>query len=109
VRIPSMQRAHSFLLILVSEAFAYHERDLRERPELYGEVARERLLAGALVTASEYTQAQRIRAEICAETAEVMRDVDVLATPTTLKPATPSPSRMIPSWASPEATWRRSI
>jgi len=88
VRIPSMQRAHSFLLILVSEAFAYHERDLRERPELYGEVARERLLAGALVTASEYTQAQRIRAEICAETAEVMRDVDVLATPTTLKPAT---------------------
>ncbi len=88
VRIPSMQRAHSFLLILVSEAFAYHERDLRERPELYGEVARERLLSGALVTASEYTQAQRIRAEICAETAEVMRDVDVLATPTTLKPAT---------------------
>jgi len=89
VRIPSMQRAHSFLLILVSEAFAYHERDLREKPELYGEVARERLLSGALVTASEYTQAQRIRAEICAETAAVMRDVDVLATPTTLKPATP--------------------
>src|SRR6266568_5018485 len=30
VRIPSMQRAHSFLLSLVAEAFAYHERDLRE-------------------------------------------------------------------------------
>ena len=89
VRIPSMQRAHSFLLILVAEAFAYHERDLRERPELYGDVARERLLSGALVTASEYTQAQRIRAEICAETADVLRDVDVLATPTTPKPATP--------------------
>ncbi len=89
VRIPSMQSAHSFLLILVAEAFAYHERDLRERPELYGEIARERLLSGALVTASEYTQAQRIRAEMCAETAEVMREVDVLATPTTPKPATP--------------------
>jgi aspartyl-tRNA(Asn)/glutamyl-tRNA(Gln) amidotransferase subunit A len=89
VRIPSLHAAHSFLLILMAEAFAYHERDLRERPELYGDVARERLLAGALVTASEYTQAQRIRSEICRETAQVLRDVDVLATPTTLKPATP--------------------
>jgi aspartyl-tRNA(Asn)/glutamyl-tRNA(Gln) amidotransferase subunit A len=89
VRIPSLHAAHSFLLILVAEAFAYHEHDLRERPELYGEVARERLLSGALVTASEYTQAQRIRSEICRETTEVLRDVDVLATPTTPKPATP--------------------
>jgi aspartyl-tRNA(Asn)/glutamyl-tRNA(Gln) amidotransferase subunit A len=89
VRTPSLHAAHSFLLILVAEAFAYHERDLRERPELYGEVARERLLSGALVTASEYTQAQRIRSEICRETTEVLRDVDVLATPTTPKPATP--------------------
>jgi len=88
VRIPSLHAAHSFLLILMAEAFAYHERDLRERPELYGEVLRERLLAGALVTASEYTQAQRIRSEICRETAEVLREVDVLATPTTPKPAT---------------------
>jgi aspartyl-tRNA(Asn)/glutamyl-tRNA(Gln) amidotransferase subunit A len=89
VRIPSLHAAPSFMLILVAEAFAYHERDLRERPELYGEVARERLLSGALVTASEYTQAQRIRSEICRETTEVLRDVDVLATPTTPKPATP--------------------
>ena len=89
VRIPSMDATHSFLLILIAEAYAYHERDLRERPQLYGDVLRERLLAGALVTAAEYTQAQRIRAQICAETAAVLRDVDVLATPTTPKPATP--------------------
>jgi len=89
VRIPTMDAAHSFLLILLAEAYAYHERDLREHPELYGEVLRERMMAGALVTAAEYTQAQRIRAQICAETAGVLREVDVLATPTTLKPATP--------------------
>jgi aspartyl-tRNA(Asn)/glutamyl-tRNA(Gln) amidotransferase subunit A len=89
VRIPSMDATHSFLLILIAEAYAYHERDLREHPELYGDVLRERLMAGALVTAAEYTQAQRIRAQICAETAAVLRDVDVLATPTTPKPATP--------------------
>ena len=103
VRIPSMQRAHSFLLILVAEAFAYHERDLRERPELYGDVARERLLSGALVTASEYTQAQRLRARLCRETAGVLREVDLLATPTTPKPATPFSVALDPAFAFPRS------
>ncbi|HET7343506.1 MAG TPA: amidase [Methylomirabilota bacterium] len=89
VEIPSLAATHSFLLIMLAEAFAYHEHDLRERPELYGDVLRERLQAGGLVTAAEYTQAQRIRAGICEETAAVLREVDVLATPTTPKPATP--------------------
>jgi Asp-tRNA(Asn)/Glu-tRNA(Gln) amidotransferase A subunit family amidase len=89
VEIPSIHASPSFLLILMAEAFAYHERDLREHPELYGEVLRERMLAGALVTASEYTQAQRLRARLGAEVATVMRTVDVLATPTAPKPATP--------------------
>ena len=30
----------------MAEAFAYHERDIREHPELYGDVLRERILAG---------------------------------------------------------------
>jgi aspartyl-tRNA(Asn)/glutamyl-tRNA(Gln) amidotransferase subunit A len=88
VTIPSLHTAPSFLLILMAEAYAYHERDLREHPELYGDVLRERILTGALVTAAEYTQAQRLRAQLCAETAEVLRHVDVLATPTTTTPAT---------------------
>jgi len=71
----------------MSEAFAYHEGDLRRRPELYGEVLRERIMTGALVTGSEYVQAQRLRMQTCAEVAEVMKTVDVLATPTTPKPA----------------------
>src|SRR5262244_3612113 len=103
VRIPSLRGTMSFLLILMAEAYAYHERDLRERPELYGDVLRERLLAGALVLASEYTQAQRIRAEICAETAEVLRDVDLLATPTTPKPATPFTLAHDPEFAFPKS------
>ena len=89
VTIPGLAATHSFLLILLAEAYAYHERDLRAHPELYGELLRERFLAGGLVTAAEYVQAQRIRAQICTETAEVLRGVDVLATPTTPKPATP--------------------
>ena len=89
VRIPSLAATPSFMLIMLAEAYAYHERDLREHPELYGEVLRERMLAGGLITGAEYMQAQRIRSEICDEVAAVLRDVDVLATPTSPKPATP--------------------
>ena len=62
----------SFMVILLAEAFAYHERDLREHPELYGEVLRERLLAGALITGAEYVQAQRLRARLRREMATVL-------------------------------------
>lgn len=89
VDMPSLDRSHAFLLIILAEAYAYHERDLRTHPELYGDVLRERLLAGALVTASEYVQAQRLRSQLCAEMAAALQRVDVLATPTTPKPATP--------------------
>jgi aspartyl-tRNA(Asn)/glutamyl-tRNA(Gln) amidotransferase subunit A len=85
--IPAFDLARSFFLILVAEAFAYHEHDLRTKPELYGDVLRERLLAGALVTAAEYVQAQRVRMQTCAEVADAMKTVDILATPTTLTPA----------------------
>lgn len=85
--IPAFDLARSFFLILVAEAYAYHEHDLKAKPELYGDVLRERMLSGALVTASEYVQAQRVRMQTCAEVAEAMKTVDVLATPTTLTPA----------------------
>ena len=75
------------MAIMLTEAFSYHERDIREKPQLYGEVLREKLLAGALVTASEYVQAQRLRALLAADTAQTLRTVDVLATPTSPRPA----------------------
>ncbi len=87
VQIPSIQSVGAFMAIMLSEAFAYHERDLREHPELFGELLRERLLAGALITGSEYVQAQRIRTCLQAEMSAVLRRVDVLATPTSPKPA----------------------
>jgi aspartyl-tRNA(Asn)/glutamyl-tRNA(Gln) amidotransferase subunit A len=103
VQIPSLHATHSFLLILMAEAFAYHEHDIRQHPELYGDVLRERILTGALVTAAEYTQAQRIRAQICRETADVLREVDVLVTPTTLKPATPFTVAQDPEFGFPKS------
>jgi aspartyl-tRNA(Asn)/glutamyl-tRNA(Gln) amidotransferase subunit A len=103
VVLPSLAATHSFLVILLAEAFAYHERDLRERPELYGDVLRERLLAGALVTGAEYVQAQRVRATIGAEVGETLRAVDLLATPTTPKPATPFSAAHDPDFGFPRS------
>src|SRR5437667_348803 len=36
VEVQSFGATPSFLLIMMAEAFAYHERDIRQRPELYG-------------------------------------------------------------------------
>ena len=45
------------------------------------------MLAGALITGSEYVQAQRLRARLQSDMNTVLRRVDVLATPTSPKPA----------------------
>src|SRR6185436_5065780 len=103
ITIPSFNASRSFFLILVAEAFAYHEQDLRTKPELYGEVLRERIMTGALVTASEYTQAQRIRMQVCADVAETMKTVDVLATPTAPKPAASFKTMYDPELAFPRS------
>ena len=87
VEIPSIWNAPAVMVIMLTEAFAYHARDLREHPELYGEVLREKFLAGALFSGWEYTQAQRLRAQLAADVAAALSDVDVLVTPTTPKPA----------------------
>ncbi|MBI2205743.1 MAG: Asp-tRNA(Asn)/Glu-tRNA(Gln) amidotransferase subunit GatA [Candidatus Rokubacteria bacterium] len=87
VEIPNIWDAPSFMVIMASEAFAYHERDLRERPELYGDLLRERLMSGALYTGSEYVQAMRLRERLRGEMLDVLRTVDVIATPTSPKPA----------------------
>jgi aspartyl-tRNA(Asn)/glutamyl-tRNA(Gln) amidotransferase subunit A len=82
VSIPSIGAAPTFMVIMLAEAFAYHARDLREQPELYGEVLREKLMAGALFTADEYVQAQRLRSRLCEDMHRALQEVDVLATPT---------------------------
>lgn len=89
VDIPSARATPIFLVILLCEAFAYHEENLRRRPELYGDVLREKLQTGALFTGSEYVQAQRLRERMRLETLDVFRNVDIIATPTTPSAAPP--------------------
>ncbi|MEE3107298.1 MAG: amidase, partial [Pseudomonadota bacterium] len=47
-------------MIILAECYAIHEKDLMERPELYGRPTRERLMAGAFVRGSDYVEALRM-------------------------------------------------
>ncbi len=103
VEIPSIHTAPAFMVILLAEAFAYHERDLRERPGLFGDVLRERFQAGGLLTAGEYVQAQRLRARLRADMNDVLKTVDVLATTPMLGPAPPFVKAFDPDFGFPKS------
>lgn len=73
--------------ILSSEAYAIHEKWLRERPQDYGALAREKLLAGALIRAADYINATRIRARLTKRFNALFSEVDVVITASSLDPA----------------------
>jgi aspartyl-tRNA(Asn)/glutamyl-tRNA(Gln) amidotransferase subunit A len=75
------------MLIMEAEAFAIHEQHLVATPELYGALARRRIMSGAMVRATDYINAQRMRAKLTAELVAKMHDVDVLLMPTWGEPA----------------------
>ncbi|HET9466696.1 MAG TPA: amidase, partial [Gemmatimonadales bacterium] len=81
------QAAAVWMVIGCAEAFAYHERDARERPERFGRRFFTSMLQGALYSASDYIQALRGQTLICQEMAEVMRSVDLIVLPTSPHPA----------------------
>jgi aspartyl-tRNA(Asn)/glutamyl-tRNA(Gln) amidotransferase subunit A len=66
--------------ILMSESYAVHERDLKERPQDYAEVTRRKLLPGAFIPAADYVKAQQLRTALCAEFAQAMRERDAVIT-----------------------------
>ena len=90
VSIPSLpytRAANS--VIMLSEAFAFHEKNLKERPQDYGDLVRARFRVGGLFTAGDYVQAQRWRTIAKKEFAQVLQRVDLLVTPTMTQPAAP--------------------
>jgi aspartyl-tRNA(Asn)/glutamyl-tRNA(Gln) amidotransferase subunit A len=92
--------------IMLGEAYAYHLESLQQRPELYGKYTRRQIVEGALFTAADYVQAQRVRSVVKREVLETMADLDVLITPTTPEPAAmfegtdPDTMRRAPSFMS---------
>ena len=73
--------------IMTSEAFAIHEKWMRERPEEYGALARERIMPGAFVRAADYVNATRLRRKLAAAFHALFDDVDVVVTASAMDPA----------------------
>ncbi len=88
VSVPMLEHAGAAQpVIMLSEAFAYHQNNLRARPELFGEMVRARFRTGGLFASSDYAQAQRARNVLKREFAQALREVDVIASPTMSNPA----------------------
>jgi len=88
IRLPPLQVWNApTRIIIAAEAYAVHERWLRERPEDYGAKGRERILEGALLRAADYIQAQRQRSHLTRLVADAMGDVDALVTVSSCDPA----------------------
>lgn len=88
VTIPSLEYVRAAnSIIMLSEAYAFHERNLKTRPQDFGEMVRARFRIGGLFNVSDYVQAQRVRTVVNREFAEVLKRVDVLVTPTMTQPA----------------------
>ena len=73
--------------ILTGEAFAIHEKWMRERPQDYGALARERLMAGAFVRAADYVNATRLRRKMADAFHALFADIDVALTASSMDPA----------------------
>ncbi|BBK31361.1 aspartyl-tRNA(Asn)/glutamyl-tRNA(Gln) amidotransferase subunit A [Stella humosa] len=74
-------------VIMLSEAFAIHESDLRTRPEKFGWILRDRMILASLLTAGDYVQATRARRQLAAEMEAALERYDVLVTAGAWTPA----------------------
>ena len=76
IEIPSL--AHATIannVIMMSEAHAYHRKNLLSQPENFGDIVRTRFIYGAAYTAADYVQAQRARSRLRREFAEALDSV----------------------------------
>jgi aspartyl-tRNA(Asn)/glutamyl-tRNA(Gln) amidotransferase subunit A len=73
--------------IIAGEASAIHSRWWPQRAEDYGPDVRVKLAAAARLSADDYVQAHRVRAQVVEALANALEDVDAIVTPTA--PLTP--------------------
>lgn len=69
--------------IIAVEAATFHRERIADHASAFGADVLERLRAGGTITAVEHAQARRDRARIRRAWSEILRDHDVIATPTT--------------------------
>jgi aspartyl-tRNA(Asn)/glutamyl-tRNA(Gln) amidotransferase subunit A len=71
------------LVTMYGEALAYHQNDLATRWDDYFQNTREVISSGAFYSAADYVQAQRVRRVGQKAIATLLREVDLVVTPTT--------------------------
>ncbi|MDF1790304.1 MAG: amidase [Thalassobaculaceae bacterium] len=75
-------------VILLAEAYAIHEADLKSRPLDYGRLTMERIMLGAYISSADLVQAQRLRRELSLEVNNfLLKQYDVLLAPSSMSPA----------------------
>lgn len=77
---PLAEWASPGVLIMMSEAYAIHEANLRTRFTDFGEIFRDRMALAGLWTAADYIQALRRRREMIDELDRAMVDLDLVMT-----------------------------
>jgi aspartyl-tRNA(Asn)/glutamyl-tRNA(Gln) amidotransferase subunit A len=93
--------------ILVCEAYAYHEKTMRETPLKFGSSVRRRILEGAFLSATDYLTAQRARVVLNEQIRANFAQVDVFAVPGAARPPEPfegmdpNEQNMRPSFTNP--------
>jgi aspartyl-tRNA(Asn)/glutamyl-tRNA(Gln) amidotransferase subunit A len=88
VTIPLYDEMQAAAMVINSaEAFAYHRNDLRDRWDEYVPFGRTLLAGGALLSAGDVVQADRVRRAAIRRLREVFARVDVIVGPTTTRPA----------------------
>lgn len=73
--------------ILAAEAYEYHRRDLRDRPDSYSDVVRARLASGERISAADYVSAQRLRTALRDGWRDAFTGLDAVLAPTVGGPA----------------------
>lgn len=84
---PEMRAAN--MVIMLSEALAYHQGDLRDHWTDYFTETRALVAAGLAFTGADYVQAQRVRRVAMQEVSDVFGSVDLVVTPTCATGASP--------------------
>jgi len=88
ITIPEAHRARAAAFIITAcEGSNLHLKDLRQRPQDFDFATRDRFLAGALIPATWYLQAQKFRRWYRDRVRELFAQVDIILAPTTPCPA----------------------
>jgi aspartyl-tRNA(Asn)/glutamyl-tRNA(Gln) amidotransferase subunit A len=89
---PTLDVTQAIWGAMLAEMYEYHRDKIREQPENYRVATRLLMMASALRSAADLLRAQRLRARLAREIAEILRGVDALVFPGQAEPAGPFPT-----------------